>query len=235
MKNHILVNKVFTPISNGFNFQNKFIGVPLSLDKFPKINSLISQLFRKNCYGLCGGMCFAVLDYYYSGKEIPSIDFPPEKGNSLHSYIFKRQNDTYGFLGKIIAKFVCWSIKTNFQLQERIYKEFLATQYLLDRNQPVVLGIVYVHISKTIAIWMNHQVVAYKYENDSEKSTIFLYDPNYPGRDDIVIEFLKTNNEYRCFQKSLQSGKVITIRGFFIIPYNFIEPPDVEVSPAGDV
>jgi hypothetical protein len=234
MKNYIRVNKAFTPLSNGFNFQNKFMGFPVLLDKFPRINSLISRLARNNCYGLCGGMCFAVLDYYYSGKEIPSASFPPKQGTNLHAYLSKRQNDTYGFWGKIIVKFVCWSIKTDFQLQERIYKEFLTTLHFLDKDQPVVLGIVYVHISKTIAIWMNHQVIAYRYENNLENSTIFLYDPNFPGRDDIVIEFFKTNNEYQCFQKSRQSGKVLAIRGFFVIPYSSIEPPDVEAIPYDD-
>jgi hypothetical protein len=222
------MEKIFTPLIHGFSFQNNFPGIPFIIRKKSIINELVHILFfRNNSYGLCGGMCFAALDYFYSEKEIPYIESTPEAGDFLHSYIFKRQNDTYGHFGKFISKFILWSLISDIKLQSNTYKEFSDIQLFLDRKQPIVLGLVYVHLSKSIAIWSNHQVIAYKYEIDSEKNTVYLYDPNFPGREDIVIELVKTEKGLQCIQRDLQSNAGIAVRGFFKIPYSSNVPPEV--------
>ena len=54
---------------------------------------------------------------------------------------------------------------------------------------PVVLGLVYVRLRDTVAMWENHQVLAYGYKILSpEALRINTYDPNYPGQDRITIE-----------------------------------------------
>jgi hypothetical protein len=219
------MEKIFNPSTHGFKFQNNFSGIPFLVHKNSIINGAIHNLFfRKNFYGLCGGMCFTALDYFYSEKELPCIDSPPKVGSSFHSYIFKRQNHTYGSSGKFIAKFISWSLSSDAKLQSRTREEFADIQASLNKNQPVVLGLVYVHISRSIAIWSNHQVIAYRYEVGSEKSTVYLYDPNSPGREDIVLELVRTKQGFECSQKKLQSNESIPVRGFFKIPYYPVSP-----------
>ncbi len=222
------MERIFTPSIHGFSFLNSFPGIPFLIRKNSILNELIHILFfRKNFYGLCGGMCFTALDYFYSGKELPYIEAPPDAGDFLHSYLFKRQNDTYGRFGKFISKFIHWSLISDTRLQSNTYREFSDIRLSLDKKQPVVLGLVYVHLSQSLAVWSNHQVIAYKYEVDSEKSTLYLYDPNFPGREDIVLELMKTEKGFQCIQKDLQSNAGIPVRGFFKIPYSFNSPPEV--------
>jgi hypothetical protein len=222
------MEKIFTPLVHGFGFQNSFPGIPFLIRKNSIINELVHRLFfRKNSYGLCGGICFTALDYFYSEKEIPYIESPPEAGDFIHSYIFKRQNDTYGSFGRFISKFIFWSLISDTKLQRKTYQEFSDIRLSLDRKQPIVLGLVYVHISQSLAIWSNHQVIAYKYEADLEKNTVYLYDPNFPGREDIAIELMRTEKGFQCIQRDLQSNAGIPVRGFFKIPYSFISPPEV--------
>jgi hypothetical protein len=220
------MEKIFAPSIHGFNFQNNFPGIPFLVHKNLIINDLAHRLFfRKNFYGLCGGMCFTALDYFYSENELPCIDSPPKVGSSFHSYLFKRQNHTYGNFGRYILKFIFWSLGSDVKLQGNTYKEFSDIQLSPDKNQPVVLGLVCVHISSSVAIWSNHQVIAYRYEINPEKNTVYLYDPNSPGREDIVIELVRTEKGFECCQKKLKSNECIPVRGFFKIPYRFISPP----------
>ena len=44
--------------------------------------------------GLCGGMCFAALDRYFTGREIPKITTPPKDGTPLFEEILRRQIDS---------------------------------------------------------------------------------------------------------------------------------------------
>jgi hypothetical protein len=219
------MERIFNPSTHGFKFQNSFPGIPFLIHRNLIINDLIHKLFfGKNLYGLCGGICFTALDYFYSEQELPCIDSPPKVGSSFHAYIFKRQNHTYGRFGRYISKFIFWSLISDTQLQARTYKEFSDIQLSLDRNQPVVLGLVYVHVSRSIAIWSNHQVIAYGYEVSAEKNTVYLYDPNSPGREDIVLELVRTKQGFECSQKKLQSNESIPVRGFFKIPYCPVSP-----------
>jgi hypothetical protein len=218
--------KLFTPLVHSFNFQNQFLGLPFLFHKNFTICHLVNQFFfRKNSYGLCGGICFAALDYFYSDREIPLINLDFGVGNFLHSYLFKRQNDTYGVLGKIVLKFALWSFMSNATLQTKTHQEFSNIQLSLNQNKPVVLGLVYVHISQSLAIWNNHQVIAYDYKTDSQKNILYLYDPNFPGCEDIVIELTRDKEDFQCFQKNLQTNQMIPVRGFFKIPYSFTLPP----------
>ncbi len=218
--------RTFTPLAHGFNFQNQFSGLPCLFHKNLKFFDLVHQLlFSKHSYGLCGGICFAALDYFYSGKERPLIDLDFGVSKFLHSYLFKRQNDTYGVLGKIVLKFALWTLMSDATLQTKTHQEFSNIQLSLNQNKPVVLGLVYVHISKSLAIWSNHQVIAYGHSADLQDKTLYLYDPNFPGCEDIVIELTSAKEGFQCFQKNLQTNQMIPVRGFFEIPYRFTLPP----------
>jgi hypothetical protein len=86
----VRVMTTFTPGQHGWHFDNTFV------------NHLIGGLITT--YGLCGGMAYSSLDYYFSGIPIPTHrtgDFgnatatcPPD--GRLHTMIFNRLIDTYG-------------------------------------------------------------------------------------------------------------------------------------------
>lgn len=66
----------FDATLHGFKFVNMFTTEPVQDVRFG---------------GLCGGMAYAALDYFYSGTPIPQQDTRPATGSALFNYIYNRQ------------------------------------------------------------------------------------------------------------------------------------------------
>ncbi|MBM4075704.1 MAG: hypothetical protein FJ267_08695 [Planctomycetes bacterium] len=70
----------FDPATEGFQFSNAYIQWtfgPLSSTQ------------------LCGGMCYAALDYYNTDFAIPRQKDVPVEKSTLHTYIYNRQWDAH--------------------------------------------------------------------------------------------------------------------------------------------
>ena len=65
----------FDPVRHGFRFANTFAGIDVS----------------SRYGGLCGGMVYTELDYYYANMPIPQQTYAPSNRYPLQSYIYKRQ------------------------------------------------------------------------------------------------------------------------------------------------
>lgn len=162
----------------GFKFVNDFVN-----DFVPAVDWHTS--------GLCGGMSYASLDYYYSKIPAPTQPFRPANGTPLHTYLYDRQVTSIesnidkwveiGFnpLGARNTEFFNWGLSA--KKGERIdeLKEFI------DKGHPVVLGM------QGDGDTDNHQVIAIgydmgRYKGDlgafKEDFKIFICDPNHPGR-----------------------------------------------------
>lgn len=228
----------FIPSIHGFKFDNSFPGYPLpfSIPNLPHIPN------TPDSYGLCGGMSASAYDFILAGRKIPSNTEVPKQGSPLHKYLYQRQIDTFGHYGKYIIKFLEWMRfpdDTIHGTQKLTYDEFEKIQLKLDNKNPVLLGLIYVKWNESKEIWNNHQVLAYKY-SDSYSNEIILniYDPNFQGRDDIVIHaerisvgsIIESNSRkitlfgLKCMQKT-GDHDYKRIHGFFEIPYIFVEPP----------
>lgn len=165
----------FKPEEHGFKFYNYFtlLGIP---------------------YGLCGGMCYAALDYWHAGIPIPTVTVPPPW---LHRYLIKRQVHSthplkvWQFMRKRDAQLASWSHKQG----ERIKRH-------IDAGEPVVLLL----IRAKRAITQNHQVVATGYDAE----LLYLYDPNH-GLAAIELDTLtQTTGE--------------PLRGFYVQRYKRMVP-----------
>ena len=229
----------FKPSVHGFKFVNNFSGYPLpfSVPNLPNLSSV------ESAYGLCGGMSCAAYDFLLAGRGISSDTTVPVQGSVFQQYIYRRQVDTFGAFGEYIAKFAQWMVlpdDTILGTQKRTYDEFEEIRAKLDDGNPVVLGLVYVSGSDTFEIWNNHQVLAYGYSEVSDTTiNISIYDPNYPGRDNVLIRaervpvgttFVpgapprkRTVLGFKCTQKISDSNK--NLRGFFAMPYVPVVPP----------
>lgn len=173
----------FTPAQNGFKFSNSFTN-----DFIPALD------VRTN--GLCGGMSYSALDYYYAHMPIPSQQFRPANRTTLQSYLYDRQVTSItsnldkwaeiGFNpgGIRDTEFFNWGISA--KPGERIdeLKQFI------DAGNPAVLGL------QGDGATGNHQVIAFgydmgRYKGDlgtyAEDFKIFICDPNYPGQTRTLI------------------------------------------------
>ena len=221
----------FKPSLHGFKFANSFPGYPLpfSLPYLPGLAE-VSKI-----YGLCGGMTSAVYDFFLAGRPISPRKEIPSKRTKLYKYLYKRQLDTFGAFGKYIARFVKWMSAPDDTLHgtwKRTYDEFTRIRSTLDDENPVLLGLVYVSWRDTLALWQNHQVMAYGYTKVSD--TVFhihIYDPNFPEQDQMVIRAEKVAvagglaQGLKCTHQQLDGAFSKNVRGFFTMPYAPVPPP----------
>jgi len=150
-------------------------------------------------YGLCGGMCFAALDFFNAKQAIPrgqGVNDQPAPRTHLRGYIWKRQMNSIVSDG---ARFAAWLFNLNYvppawplrggsdRLAARSRKEWEKLKAGVDAGDPVPIGLVYA----TKHITDNHQVLAIGYDEENQaQSTIYVYDPNCPDtRSTIRLQF----------------------------------------------
>ena len=228
----------FRPSEHGFRFANRFPGVPLPFT----LPSAIRQ--PSTTYGLCGGMCFAAADFFQVRKPVPQSSQVPSDDTPLYRYLLRRQLDSFGSASRFVLKFIAWMFMPDGTVngtQRRTAGSLEAVRLFLDAGQVAILGLVYVKGQQSLAVWQNHQVMAYGYQVISEtKTDVSIYDPNYPGNDGVFIRC----EQVEVGRKKSKEGKNIPIygvactevipgapdravRGFFPIAYTPQEPPDL--------
>jgi uncharacterized protein YjbI with pentapeptide repeats len=171
----------FDPTRHGFKFANTFQ------------NNGYYMGVNINFSGLCGGMSYAALDYYFSNTDIPPNTDTPNEGTQLTAYIRGRQWNTYATQGdkwvELVfnpfgwrtSEFWNWGVQGfNGGRLEELRRE-------IDRGNPVVLGL-FAAGSGGISS-SHHQVIAIGYDlgrykgdlkGSKEDLKIFICDPNYP-------------------------------------------------------
>jgi hypothetical protein len=178
-----LLSHRFSPPLHGFKFDNQFTN-----DFIPALD------IRTN--GLCGGMSYTTLDYYFAFLPAPIQPFRPANGTVLHSYLYDRQVTSIesnidkwtelGFNpgGARDTEFFNWGISA--KPGERIDE----LRQFLDNGTPCVLGL------QGDGSTGNHQVIAFgyhmgRYQGDLgahiEDFYILICDPNYPGLSRTLI------------------------------------------------
>ena len=202
---------------NGFNFDNYFI-VPLP----PKVILPVLGEIHINqfVYGLCGGMSFSSLDYFYAGKPTP--DFPGVNSFPANylTYLSDRQVDSMGI--SVIPRMIEWMMLDDKTVAlNTVQIEIPKMKHQLDQGHPVVLGLVR---GKGVSDpTTNHQVLAIGYDLDesTRELTISLCDPNFHRQDSTIS--LNLANPGQGIQIEQSTGE--PPRGFFVINYTRQQPP----------
>lgn len=203
-----MAKTTFDPKLHGYQFRN---GSPLPPElnaaaaagaffTFGLTTSIAAEIgLGVSALGVCGGMSWSALDFYYYSKErAPGYDnqsFPAgvlvkgtrlQAGASyLYDYVWRRQGD---------------SVKANLGgfLLAVTRPPDTSTQYarvkaLLDIGQPVPLAMP----ARSNVLWEGHHVVAFHYQEAGGQREVVIYDCNHPDwpmllrihADDDVEEF----------------------------------------------
>jgi hypothetical protein len=183
-------------------------------------------------YGLCGGMCFAALDYYYAGQFIPPLTEVPPTSSPLYRFLLRRQIDSIS-QPSVLPRLGLWILARN----ERVAAWTVGIEVprildALDRGEPVVLMVLrdilrdhedrrpYARRRGPASPFINHQVVATGYDRDDlGRLAITLYDPNYPNIEPTFV-MAETEEGLRVLQSTGEP-----VRGFFAQSYRRIEVP----------
>jgi len=234
----------FVPSQHGFRFTNSFSGyfLPFSPPAFMGRRKVSSK------YGLCGGMCSAAYDFALAQKSIPGQQKVPRQGTRLQRYLFQRQMDSLGGVGKQVIKVAQWTGMPDDTLAGTYAQTAAELRQLLprleDRN-PVLLALINERATnlRQLArlIFNNHQVLAYAFRREDRGAvTLNVYDPNLPTRDDVTIRCEPVSvgqvdmPEGALPVMGVKSVQFVgdefyrNVRGFFSMPYEPVRPPRVK-------
>ena len=219
----------FLPSTRGFSFGN---GFPAQPDKV--LDTPLGKIAIGNASnGLCGGMVFAVRDYYEAGIVQPS-GAQPSIGQPLYDFIVDRLFASFG-LPAIALKYYDWMctadhdtlLKTGVS-RRTIVDEWPRIKAEIDANRPCCLGLVTVFSLNPGDLGQNHQVMAYGYDLDAAQNlTLRLYDPNSPMKDGITLS-MNLSRPAASTPISHNVNIAHPIRGFFVVPYARVAPPQID-------
>jgi len=189
----------FRPSVNGFRFTNAFAPEPtIEIDLGPAGKVGLGDASQ----GVCGGMAFAVRDYFQAGRPVPPDDTPPTKDKPLFGYITGRLIDSFNVPDGVL-QYAQWMLLPSADLHLIIgsrhgtFSRTVASSWPhvradIDAGHPSPLGLVTVHTADLRQIGKCHQVLAYGYRiDDTHTATLNIYDPNtgLDAADDVWISF----------------------------------------------
>jgi hypothetical protein len=212
----------FDPPIHGFRFVNRFdLADFLHFDSDQDYSALDQDNpLSRSVYGLCGGMCFAALDYFYAPKAIPRWENPDHIHYRLFSYLWRRQMDStqLAMLGNLVS----WMLWDDQTLHQKMAEEEIPRLLLeLRAGRPTVL--VLIHSAASGNPTDNHQVLAtgFDYDSESDQLTLYLYDPNQKA---VTVELNVRRTAQSDQMEILQPGSSHATRGFFVSAYHQKRP-----------
>jgi hypothetical protein len=184
----------FLPSTSGLHFSNYYPHEPEIQIKIP-LGPTLSLGDAAN--GLCGGMAFAVRDFYEAKQAVPPTTDPPPAGTPLYQFIVQRLLDSFNMplgLGRYLELMqpAFPDVGPGFGLPGRasvmVRDEWPHIKSDLDAGRLVPLGLIKVKSTNPSDLCKNHQVLAYGYDLNGPDLTVWLYDPNYPNQDDVNLK-----------------------------------------------
>jgi hypothetical protein len=220
----------FKPSTSGLHFSNYFPHEPEITISLPFGKTLP---LGDAANGLCGGMAFAARDYFEAQRPVPLDTQAPPTDSALYKFIVKRLLESFNlplgitrYLELMEPAFP--DVGLGFGLPGRasvmLHDEWPRIKSDLDAGRPVPLGLIKVKSDEPEDLGKNHQVLAYGYDLDGTDLSIWLYDPNYPDRDDVRLQLSIASAQTPV---QLTYTPTETVYCFFHTAYTYSEPPTV--------
>lgn len=206
----------FAPSRNGLHFPNAWshelpvmsVGKIMNdlIDAMPAGLGAMLQIARRDPdwmpltradAGLCGGMVFTVLDYFTAGQAVPGRQTPPAASDDpLFLFVRERMLDSLDLSGAG-HRWLSYSAPqypdddegvagaiTRGRRRVTFDDTIPAVRSDIDAGRLSPIGLIR---SIDLDIGKNHQVMAYAYEQKGAKTALWIYDPNEPDNDDVVL------------------------------------------------
>ncbi|MGH8860786.1 MAG: hypothetical protein ACRDVG_06055 [Jatrophihabitantaceae bacterium] len=175
----------FLPSTHGFHFGNSWPDEPVLTIPFPTGPISIGNAAG----GLCGGMAFAVRDFFEDALPIPATTTNPAVHTPLYDYLIRRMFDSFDIPAGV-ATFYAWQLPTRDQGRDMVTGQWPVIRAELDAGRLVCLGLIRAKSFWPGELGKNHQVLAYGYNLDGDgRATLQLCDPNHHDRDDVTMAF----------------------------------------------
>lgn len=192
-------------ITIGYLWNKLFESLPGPLGELG-IDRLLDENFLPITHadaGMCGGMVYAVMDYYANHLLPPAQDLSPvSREDILFQYIKDRLWDSFD-IGGNGHRFLGYSSPHYPNGDEGViqtvgltggrawvtYREaFSQIQADIDAGKLSPMGLIQ---TDSLDIGSNHQVLAYAYQKSGQDVTLYIYDPN-KGQNEVSLNFNTT-------------------------------------------
>jgi hypothetical protein len=156
--------------------------------------------------GMCGGMVYAVRDFFEQGLPISSITSAPPSGK-LFDFICRRLYDSfnlptgplkyYRIMNPLLPDGESYLGRLGLSGRSRSWKmireEWPKIKMTIDNNKLSTIALVQVKSSNPMDLGENHQVLVYGYDLDGDNLTLRIYDPNFACNDNVTISLNISN------------------------------------------
>jgi hypothetical protein len=174
----------FLPSVNGLHFANRFPPGPTL-----KLGVLDPRWIGIGdaAAGLCGGMAWYARERFLAGRPIPSDTEAPSNGSPLFRALVRSQVRS---LRWFLTPWQFWwagVIGPDRTLASTQAGVVPGIERAIDAGRLPLVGLVRHTGPSPWAMTDSHQVVAFAYAADGPSTTLRIYDPNWPRRDDVSI------------------------------------------------
>ncbi|MBN8632005.1 MAG: hypothetical protein J0L76_14260 [Rhodobacterales bacterium] len=229
----------FLPSVNGFRFSNSFAHAPDIQIGILGQNIAIGDAAN----GLCGGMAFAARDFFQAGTLPPARTDSPSSG-VLFDFLVRRLFDSFelpvgpvryaGLMSPDLPDHETLLSTAGLAPHGRawvtIVEEWPKIRAGLDGGMPMPMALILVKDRDITRMGHNHQVLAYGYDLDGTDLSILVYDPNFPGDNNVRIN-LNIGNPRQTTEMwettTPQNTRGDTVFAFFSQAFVFAMPPAI--------
>ena len=174
----------FLPSVNGLRFANRFPPGPTL--RLGPIDPRVLGIGDASA-GLCGGMSWLVRERFEAGLPVPTVTEPPANGSPLFRALVRRQVLSLDWLRTPLAFWWMGAIADERAAELAHEVEWPRIRAEIDAGRLARVGLVRHTGLNPLHLTQSHQVLAYAYTMDGDAVTLRIYDPNLPGRDDVVV------------------------------------------------
>ena len=142
--------------------------------------------------GLCGGMSWYVRERFEAGLPVPADTAAPANGSALFQTLVRRQVLSLDWMRTPFRFWWMGAIGPERALRRTREKEWPRIRADIDAGRLSMVGLVRHLGLNPFNLTQSHQVLAFAYELADDAVTLRIYDPNWPGRDDITVVLDRT-------------------------------------------
>ncbi|MEA2608037.1 MAG: hypothetical protein QOJ75_280 [Chloroflexota bacterium] len=174
----------FLPSTNGLHFANRFPAGPTAM--FGPIDPRWFGIGDASS-GLCGGMAWYVREWFDSGLPIPMDAEPPVNGSPLFQALVRRQVQSLDWLRTPLRFWWVAAFGPERTIRRTREQECPHIRTTVDAGHLAMVGLIRHQGINPFRLTESHQVLAFSAESAGDSGTFGIYDPNWPGRDDVTI------------------------------------------------
>lgn len=179
----------FLPSSHGLHFANRYAPGPTV-----RLGVLDPRLVGVGDAkdGLCGGMSWFVRERFEAGLPIPADTAAPDNGSPLFRAIVRRQVQSLDWLRGPLRFWLAAGMSPERLRRQTLEVEWPRIRASIDGGRIAMVGLVRHRGWNPFALSSDHTVLCFAYETagPTGPTTIRLYDPNWPDRDDVTLTLM---------------------------------------------